>query len=213
VALRRRTDEVPALLRDLIPATRRAAADSAAGTSSADTLRQRLAGFSPAERYTTVLDLVRGRIAAVLGHADPAEIAGDRPFKELGFDSLSAVEFRNALAALTGVRLPATLAFDYPSPGELTRHLLTELAPEPQQGPGALLAELTRLEADLARAGDQADWEVGDDVFDQVAGRLEGLRSAWQRMRGPTGDAAEFDFGTASDDEVFEQLDKQLGLS
>ncbi|GAA2962013.1 type I polyketide synthase [Actinokineospora diospyrosa] len=107
---------VPALLRGLVRTPRRAAR-----TGSLDHLRT----LGSAEIGRALLASVRAEIAAVLGHTS-AE-AG-RPFKEMGFDSLTAVEFRNRLNTATGLRLPATAIFDYPTPSALVDHLATLLS-------------------------------------------------------------------------------------
>ncbi|MFE9688129.1 beta-ketoacyl reductase, partial [Streptomyces sp. NPDC006285] len=115
-ALRTRTDEVPALLRALAPAVRRAAvAVTAAGAQGGDSPARRLAALPVAERHRTVLQLVRSQVASVLGHGSAEAIGADRAFQELGFDSLAATELRNQLNTLTGLRLPATLVFDHPN--------------------------------------------------------------------------------------------------
>ncbi|GIE12752.1 type I polyketide synthase [Paractinoplanes ferrugineus] len=81
------------------------------------------AAATPAVRTESMVDLVRAEIAAAVGHADATRIAADRPLRELGFDSLMSVQLRNRLSAATGVKLPATLVFDYPTAAALAAHL------------------------------------------------------------------------------------------
>ncbi|WP_257138775.1 acyl carrier protein, partial [Streptomyces sp. wa1071] len=124
-ALRARGDEALPMLRGLVPAAPRragAAVAAAAGAGSA------LAGLSASEREKVLVDLVRTHVASVLGHADHTAIDADRAFQELGFDSLTAVELRNQLNTATGLRLPTTLIFDYPTPAALAAHLTQELS-------------------------------------------------------------------------------------
>ncbi|MFD4322420.1 type I polyketide synthase, partial [Streptomyces sp. NPDC058548] len=125
LAALRSQGEPPALLRGLIRTrTRRAAAT---GSATASALVQRLAGLGQEERQDIVLDLVRGQIAVVLGHAGADAVDAARTFQDLGFDSLTAVELRNRLGAASGLRLPATVVFDYPTAEALVRYVLDEL--------------------------------------------------------------------------------------
>ncbi|WP_405019837.1 type I polyketide synthase [Kitasatospora sp. NBC_00070] len=123
-------DELPPVFRGLVRGRPRRAAAAAAGAVSADGLLARLTGLQAPERAEVLLDLVQTQAAVILGHAGAHAVEPDRAFKELGFDSLSAVEFRNQVNAATGLRLPATLVFDYPNARALALHLGEVLVPE-----------------------------------------------------------------------------------
>ncbi|WP_455568430.1 type I polyketide synthase, partial [Streptomyces pratensis] len=111
---------------------RQALAQSPGAASSAtdgdSPLWNRIAGLAPAERTEALTDMVRSLAAGVLGHASPDGVEPDRAFRELGFDSLTAVELRNALVAETRLQLPTTMVFDHPTPTVLARFLAAELS-------------------------------------------------------------------------------------
>ncbi|WP_229397774.1 type I polyketide synthase [Micromonospora okii] len=122
------------------PAWRAPARAVAADDGEPEALRRRLAGATTAEGDRLLLDLVRAATAEVAGLPGPAAVPAGRAFKELGFTSVGAVALRDRLARATGVRLPATAAFDHPSPDALARHLAARLrgaAPDPATAPAA----------------------------------------------------------------------------
>ncbi|MET9418683.1 type I polyketide synthase, partial [Streptomyces klenkii] len=125
-ALRAQGEPQP-LLRGLIRSRTRTRRTSASGSATASGLVQRLAGLAEGERRAVLLDLVRDRVAVVLGHARPDTIDASKAFQDLGFDSLTAIELRNGLGKVTGLRLSATAVFDYPTAEALAGHLLDEL--------------------------------------------------------------------------------------
>ncbi|MGC5346835.1 type I polyketide synthase [Streptomyces sp. DT171] len=129
--LRARADATgaPHLLRGLVRGTARRTAAGSATAAGADTLRRRLAGLGADEAGTVLTELVRAHVADVLGHENPTAVDPERAFRQLGFDSLTAVELRNRLNAATGLRLPATLIFDHPSPKAVAGHLAERFGP------------------------------------------------------------------------------------
>ncbi|WP_344598941.1 SDR family NAD(P)-dependent oxidoreductase, partial [Streptomyces violaceusniger] len=194
------------------PAAPEAVADTGEGT-----LAQRLAGQSEAQRQRTVLDLVRRQVAAVLGYASKDQVGAEQAFKELGFDSLTAVELRNRLNAATGLKLTATLVYDYPTPVALARHLRQEVAPEAEGPEVSVLEELERLENSLSSLTPEELASVTEDeaAHANIAVRLQTLLAKWNDVRRTADDAgadAEAEaFEEVSDDELFDFIDKRFG--
>ncbi|MFE5212553.1 SDR family NAD(P)-dependent oxidoreductase [Streptomyces sp. NPDC056600] len=115
---------LPPVLRSVVRTVRAATAGTGAAAGS---LASTLTGLPEADRRRLLLDLIRAQVAGVLGHSARDGIDTSRAFKDLGFDSLTAVELRNRLNAATGLTLPSTLLFDHPSLEALATHLRTEL--------------------------------------------------------------------------------------
>ncbi|WP_158893399.1 type I polyketide synthase, partial [Amycolatopsis anabasis] len=131
----------PSPLLDDLPEVRQALEEPATGTGGS-LLDERLAGLSPVEQDRVLLELVRAETAKVLGHPGPESIEPDRAFRELGFDSLMAVEFRNGLGTSTGTRVPATVVFDHPTPNAVAAYLRVEILGQTEQvaAPAAVAA-------------------------------------------------------------------------
>ncbi|EFL28156.1 modular polyketide synthase [Streptomyces himastatinicus ATCC 53653] len=110
------TGDVPHVLADLAPA-------ATPRPTATDTLRARLANLPEAEHDGAVLECVRNAAATVLGYDSPDDIDPDREFHTVGLDSIGNLELSRHLSAATGLRLPATLTFDHPTPADLASHL------------------------------------------------------------------------------------------
>ncbi|MFF5334389.1 SDR family NAD(P)-dependent oxidoreductase [Streptomyces sp. NPDC013181] len=200
-ALRARTDELPALLRAMTPPARKR---TTTGAAKGAWLAARVAGCDEEERTGIILDVVRGHAAAVLGHASGEAIEPDRAFGELGFDSLGSVELRNQLTAVSGVRLPATLIFDYPSAAEVGAYIAARLVPAVPVSRAE--ADLGKLETLLATDAPPAGPERAKLVqrLRELAGRLD------EPVPGTVEEAAQ-DLDAVTADELFDILDNELG--
>ncbi|MFE2629479.1 SDR family NAD(P)-dependent oxidoreductase, partial [Streptomyces sp. NPDC059374] len=129
-ALRGKPGGVTPLLRSLVRSpARRQAAGANTSTAGPASLAQRLTELTAEQRREHLLTLVREQVAAVLGHSGAEAVDATRAFNDIGFDSLAAVELRNALNTATGLRLSATLVFDHPTPLALAKHLGDRLVP------------------------------------------------------------------------------------
>ncbi|GAB4585539.1 hypothetical protein Ntsu_33710 [Nocardia sp. IFM 10818] len=131
-----RPDEVRAVMRGLArPSNRRVVGTSASptashgGTAGSASLVARLLGLPAAEQDRVILDVIRAQASLVLGHASADATPADKPFSDIGFDSLGVMEFRNRLKSAVGVQLSATAMFDYPTPEALAGHLRQEIVP------------------------------------------------------------------------------------
>src|SRR5262249_6719152 len=177
----------------------RPAAAAAAGTGP---LRGQLAGLPEAEQDRVLTGLVREHAAAVLGHPGPAAVEPGRAFTELGFDSLAAVELRNRLMTVTGLTLPATLIFDYPTSVALAGYLRAQIV---GQGTDYLpvLEELERLKSVLSSISRDGDGRR------RVGARLEAIMKEF-RAETVGSVSADQELEMATDDEMFDLVEIEL---
>ncbi|MGF1430304.1 type I polyketide synthase [Kitasatospora sp. LaBMicrA B282] len=209
--LRATDGSVPALLRGLVRTpVRRAAQSTAPAADAVEELRARLAAQGAEERARTLVELVRGHAATVLGYARPEAVELERGFLDLGFDSLSAVGLRNRLTAATGLRLPATLLFDHPTVAALARHLDEELRPAaPSPAVPSDFGDLAALDAAAL-----AEIARNEQARTRLTARLQDILAqlgAATRAAGPETATVAQQIESASDDEIFDFLD-ELGM-
>ncbi|MEV5168767.1 SDR family NAD(P)-dependent oxidoreductase [Streptomyces werraensis] len=197
---------VPHLLRGLVRAGRQPVRTTGGGGDRRQ-LADRLVGLSAAKQEALLLGVVCAQAAVVLGHSGPESVRVEMAFNEAGFDSLTSVELRNRLREATGLKLPATLVFDHPTPLALARYLRAELAVDEASPADAVLAGLAGLEAAIESAG--ADEEARDRITVRLLELLRAAEATGGPGEDPAGaDAADEDLDTATDEELFALVDQ-----
>ncbi|MFJ3741304.1 SDR family NAD(P)-dependent oxidoreductase [Streptomyces griseus] len=170
--------EVAPVLRALVRTPSRRTAS--ARTADTDALASALAARDEAGRLELLLGIVREHVAYTLGHSGGDAVDPETPFKEIGFDSLTAVELRNRLSAATGVRLPATIIFDHPTAAAMAAFLRSKLtggasaaapvvrAVVTDDEPIAIVSMACRLPGDVRTPEDL--WRLVADERDAITG-------------------------------------------
>ncbi|WP_453843573.1 phosphopantetheine-binding protein [Streptomyces thermogriseus] len=201
--------QVPGLVRNLLRAPRRRAGE-AGGASSG--LRERLLALPAGERAAHLVRVVQQEAAVVLGLPGAEAVGAQQVLKELGIDSLMAVELRRRLSAHTGLTLPATLAFDHPTPTAIATLLLDKL--DLASGAPARRQRVTKTQIDslveLLRSATPAQLEEPD-----LAAGLLALRDSLAKTVTAVAERPEpeTEFDTGSTDDLLQFLDRKLGVS
>jgi hypothetical protein len=179
-------------------------AGGAGGAGDERSLTERLAAVPEAARHRVLLDLVRTHAAVVLERPATEVIDPNLPFKELGFDSIAALGLRNRLSVATGLYLPATLVFEYPTPSAVAGYLRTMLPAEDAAPTTSVLEELDRLESALSALNPD------DAQRASISTRLRALLSTVDAGGAVPG---EEDLASATADDVLALIRDEFGKS
>ncbi len=202
---RARTEDLPSLFDGFV---RRPTREQTAETTVSASLRERLLGTASSESGRIVGEFVLSQTAMVLGHASAEAIDATMSFADLGFDSLASVELRNRLGASTGMQLPVTLVFDHPTPGALGAHLHSVLSSQADQPDASAPSDIEELLEKLSAISAERALESG------TASRLREILSGWtapEELR--DADFRDEEISSAADEEIFELIDREFGVS
>jgi len=202
----------PRPLLDALPEVRQVLAGGPESESAdASELARRLDGASADVQRTVLLDLVRTHVAELMGYDSPSGVEPAKSFENLGFDSVAAVDLRSRLSAATGRKLPSTMVFDHATPAALADFLHGELCGGTADGgTPAVLAELERFKEMVAALSPEEvrRYRIAAQLQTVVA-RLSEVPGGPDAESAPLGEK----LGAASADDVFDFIDKELGLA
>ncbi|OBI92497.1 type I polyketide synthase [Mycobacterium asiaticum] len=216
-ALAAHRDALPPLLAQLVSrAPRRVVAEIDTTSVSKSGLLAQLHGLSAEQRRQELIELVCGNAAAVLGQPNVADIDPERPFQDLGFDSLTAVELRNRLKKATGLTLSPTLIFDHSTPAGLAAHLDAQLDTQldggaPASDPPDRMRRFDDITRELQLLVNQPHWDPAEKA--RLVARMQELLAD---LTGPTDAQPEYvddyndDIETATERQLFAILDDDL---
>ncbi|MFJ1991470.1 type I polyketide synthase [Streptomyces asiaticus] len=183
-------------------------ATSDADAALSNSLQRQLTTGSPAQQHQLLLHHIQTHAAAILGHPTIDAVPPAQPFQELGFDSLTAVEFGHRLSAATGLDLPPTLVFDHPTPKELADYLRERLVEGQLTSEGHLLSELDRWDSVSEPSA------VDEAARRRITGRLRLLLAKWSDTERETErSAAHSELETATAEDIFDLISDEFGKS
>ncbi|MFF3862588.1 SDR family NAD(P)-dependent oxidoreductase [Streptomyces sp. NPDC002209] len=180
--------------------------------STDSALAHQLASLAPAEAEAVLLDAVRAQTAIVLGHPDARRITPAATFRKLGIDSLTGLELRNKLSAVTGLKLPSTLVFDHPNPTALAQFLNARITPDSGAAPESPADHLAKEINGLGARLEEAFLELGDEdknTISTLLGELQGRVRSLVSAGAPVGIVDQISSASAGD--LLALLDKELG--
>ncbi|HZE40097.1 MAG TPA: SDR family NAD(P)-dependent oxidoreductase, partial [Stackebrandtia sp.] len=192
--------DLPPIYSELVAAPNRRQAGTEVARAD---LATQLAQLSTEHRSRYLLDLVRSHAATVLRLGSADDVGPDVTFREVGFDSLTAVELRNRLNRHTGLRLPSTVAFLHPTAAQLAARIGEDLAAEAAPAVPQAFEDLDRLRGSIAQLSS------GDTDRTEAISRLSALLADLQ-AEAPSGSTGYADLDAATDDEMFALIDKEL---
>lgn len=194
------------LLSRLMPAPSSGAGTAPDSMSGFGSLQQQLNGSTPAQQQQLLLHHLLTHAAAILGHPSTDAIPPTQPFQELGFDSLTAVEFGNRLTAATGIDLPPTLIFDHPTPNQLADFLRECLVDADVTSEGRLLSDLDRWDSVSEPSA------VDEAARRRITGRLQLLLAKWSDTeREADRSTAHSELETATAEDIFDLISDEFG--